>query len=197
MTDAPMPGLPDFISRRRGHFRLESGYHAATWLELDTLFVDAGTLREPVAKLADALSPHAPEAICGPLTGGAFLAQRIAGSLGTAFAFTERVATRDPPGVRYPLPAPLASRLVGKRVAVVDDAVSAGSAVVKTIDTLTGCGAQVVAVGSLLTLGEIGARELDRREIPLVTLARELLPTWLPAQCPLCRSAIPLVDPLA
>src|SRR5215218_407097 len=79
------------VSGRRGHFRLESGHHGGLWLDLDPLFADPGRVDPFVAALADALRPYEVAAVCGPLLGGAFLAQLVARALGAEFCFTERV----------------------------------------------------------------------------------------------------------
>ena len=68
----------DALPARRGHFALESGYHTDLWLTLDALFVDPVAIAPLVAALAGRLRAHAPTAVCGPLLGGAFLAQAIA-----------------------------------------------------------------------------------------------------------------------
>src|SRR6266851_793895 len=62
-------------SPRHGHFRLESGHHANLWLDLEGLFVQPARLRPFVNGLARTLRPHKVAGVCGPLVGGAFLAQ--------------------------------------------------------------------------------------------------------------------------
>ena len=63
--------------------------------------------------------------------GGAFLAQAVAAELDVEFYHTERVATTGGGlyPVNYRLPDTLRHRISGKRVAIVDDAINAGSAV--------------------------------------------------------------------
>jgi orotate phosphoribosyltransferase len=34
------PDLPALLAGRRGHFRMESGYHSELWFNLDRLFDD-------------------------------------------------------------------------------------------------------------------------------------------------------------
>jgi len=70
---------------RPGHFDLGTGYHGDLWLDLDALFLRPALLRPHVRQLADQLSGHAPDAVCGPLEGGAFLACALADLLGVAF----------------------------------------------------------------------------------------------------------------
>ena len=160
--------LLDALPARRGHFRLESGLHTDCWLTLDALFVDPKRAAPLVDALAEQLRGHAPSAVCGPLLGGAFLAQAIAQRLGVRFYYAEPRAATDDDDAERPLSRALrasaaqARVVAGERVAVVDDAVSAGSSVRATADALAEAGATVVVVGTLLLLGDVGARALRR-----------------------------------
>jgi orotate phosphoribosyltransferase len=87
------PDLAAFLrlaQGRRGHFRLESGHHSALWLDLDALFAGPRALAPFVGKLVARVRDHAVDVVCGPLLGGAFLAQLVAQSLAAEFCFTER-----------------------------------------------------------------------------------------------------------
>ena len=107
---------------RRGHFRLESGHHSGLWLDLDGLFADPQAIAPFVGALVAQLRDHAVEVVCGPLLGGAFLAQLVAQSLAAEFCFTERSAVKADGlfGTRYELPTAHRPRLRGRRVALVD-----------------------------------------------------------------------------
>ena len=48
-----MAHLLDRIGGRRGHFRMESGLHAAVWFDLDQLFVDPTILDPAIVELAE------------------------------------------------------------------------------------------------------------------------------------------------
>jgi orotate phosphoribosyltransferase len=116
----PSAAFLDLVSGRRGHFRLESGHHGALWLNLDTLFVDERRIAPFVTALVEAIRPYTPSAICGPLQGGAFLAQLVARSLRAEFWFTERVMPADRTGdglyrARYVLPSALSARARASR----------------------------------------------------------------------------------
>lgn len=93
------------MAARSGHFRLESGHHTDRWLDLERLFIEPAMLRPFVEKLAGKLSAHRPDLICGPMTGGALLAELIADHLGTRFAFAQR--TIDNGRAQYSIPKSL------------------------------------------------------------------------------------------
>lgn len=185
------------VSGRRGHFRLESGYHGRLWLDLDPLFAEPRRVEPFVGALAAALRPYAVDAVCGPLLGGAFLAQLVAHALGAEFCFTERAAVAGAGelyGASYRLPPSLRARVAGKRVAVVDDVMSAGSSLRATFEELGSHGASVVAAGALLVLGSRGADFFAARGVAVEAVARDDYQTWEPSACPLCGAGVPLED---
>jgi orotate phosphoribosyltransferase len=199
MTPGAEAALPAFLrlaQGRRGHFRLESGHHSALWLDLDALFADPQAIAPFVAALAAQLRDHAVDVVCGPLLGGAFLAQLLAQTLTAEFCFTERSAVKADGlyGTRYELPAAFRPRLGGRRVALVDDVMSAGSALRGTHAALQAQGAIPVIAGALLVLGDLGADYFAQQHLPLAAVHREDYQLWTPAECPLCMARQPLED---
>jgi hypothetical protein len=90
---------------RRGHFDLGTGHHGDVWLDLDALFLRPALLRPYVRTLADRLRGHSVDAVCGPMEGGAFLAQAIADHLSAAFLPAARAPASLMPGTpAYLLP---------------------------------------------------------------------------------------------
>src|SRR5262249_61577215 len=94
--------------------------------------------------------------------------------------------------VEYRLPAALHPVVKGRRVAIVNDVTSAGSAVRGTFAHLQSLGARIVAIGSLLVLGSAIDDFSRQHGVPIGALAREPHHIWTPAECPLCRAGEPL-----
>lgn len=188
--------LLDGLPASRGHFRYESGHHGDLWLDLDTLFVEARRMQGWASALARRAAPSRPEIVCGPLTGGAFLAQLVALELGAGFVYALREVGAAG-AVRYTVPQPLRAALPGKRVLVVDDAVNAGSALLATLTDLRAAGAVPAGLASLLTLGPAASVAARRYGLPLFTMLALQRGMWEPDACPLCRAGTPLVDPAA
>lgn len=185
--------LPAMMGVRRGHFRLESGHHGDLWLDLDALFRRPARLRPAVASLARRLAAHDVEVICGPLSGGAFVAQMIALELDAEFRHAERTAAPRADtlySARYRLADGLS--LDGRRAAVVDDVINAGSAVRATLASLREAGAVPVAVGALLVLGRPAADLAADQGLALEQVAHLDNRLWAPAECPLCAAGEPL-----
>lgn len=187
----------DLARARRGHFRMESGLHCGLWFDLGAAFVDHAALDPFVIELAQALRRHNIEAVCGPLTGGAFLAQLLARLLGSEFYFTV-TAPAEGEGTfnaRYQLPQGIGHRLLGRRVALVDDVMSAGSSLRATLTAVESRGGIPVVVGALYVLGSIGENFFKERGLRIETTGRTAFESWRPPECPLCAAGVPLEDP--
>jgi len=185
------------VPRRVGHFVFESGHHGDVWLELELLFSNPARLRRLAEALADRLRPHEATAVCGPLVEGAFVALMVAPLLGVPFSYSQPVRERDAAGlfpVSYTLPASLQRELAGRRVAIVNDVINAGSAVRGTLAALRQCGARPVAIGTLAVYGESAGRLAGAHGIPLETLASFPSRIWEPSACPQCARGVPLDD---
>jgi orotate phosphoribosyltransferase len=165
----------DLARARRGHFAFPSGFHGDLWLELDDVFAVPSAVAPFAAELARRLP--AAGVVCGPMTGGALLAQLVALEMGAELAWSE-----------LPSYSVTGARPRGRRVVVVDDAINAGAAVATTIEALEG--AEVVGVGALMVLG--GGWSPG---VPFVWLEAVESALWPAADCPLCRDGVPLDRP--
>ncbi len=186
---------------RKGHFRLESGHHGDLWIDLELLCADPQPVRRYASEMGARLIQHSVEVICGPLVEGAFVGLLAAAGLGLPFCYSERVepdgtGVQGPEDQLYPvpyrIPRPLRPRVRGKRVAVVNDVINAGSAVRGTITDLDACEAEIVVVAALLVLGSWAHDYTQSKAVPLETLAALPNTVWAPAECPLCSSGVPL-----
>ena len=188
------------VQARSGHFVLESGYHAGLWLDLDSLFASPRAIAPFVERLAARLRAYEPHMVCGPLLGGALLAQALATVLGVEFCFTQPAPSPSAPALfraRYLLPPAFQGRVRNRRVALVDDVMSAGSSLRATSEELRSYGAIPVAVGALMTLGDVGERHFKTQGLAVEAVVRDELEVWVPSACSLCARGVPLEDPSA
>jgi orotate phosphoribosyltransferase len=187
--------LLSLVGGRQGHFQFESGHHGDLWLELETLCLHSRMLQPFAAQLAAKLRQHNVEVVCGPLVEGAFVALLVSLELGRDFVYAERFANPARENlypVEYHLPKALQSAVRAKRVAIVNDVISAGSAVRGAFSDLQSIGAHVVAIGALLALGDSIAKFAEEHHVPLELLEQMPHNLWTPAQCPLCGVGLPL-----
>jgi orotate phosphoribosyltransferase len=197
MSEISVAAFLELVAGRRGHFRLESGYHGGLWLDLDPLFAEPQRIAPFVVALTNALRSYAVEAVCGPLLGGAFLAQLVAHDLGVEFWFTERVMPSEVEGMyqtSYRLPRGFGGRAAGRRVAMVDDVMSAGSALRGTYAELRAHGAVPAVAGALMILGSTGANYFAQQGVAVKAAVRDEYALWLPEDCPLCKEGQALED---
>jgi orotate phosphoribosyltransferase len=170
---------------RWGHFELGTGYHGDVWLDLDALFLRPALLQPHIERLADRLTTHQVDAVCGPVEGGAFLALALATRLGVVFL----PGYRDGPA-GYRLPS-VPGGIEGWRVALADDAVNAGTAIRACATELQNIGAVPAAVAALLALGPAEATVRDTMGLPLQAAAKLNSQAWPAAACPLCAGGTP------
>jgi orotate phosphoribosyltransferase len=188
----------DLVSARKGHFLLESGHHGDLWLDLEMLCLRPRSVQSLAVELAQPLAKLDVEAVCGPLVEGAFVGLMVALQLDVEFTYSERHASSAEGGpfpVAYRIPAPLRAGLRGKRVAVVNDVINAGSAIKGTFADLQSCGAVVVGISALLVLGDAASTFSISKGVPLQSIAALPNNLWSPTQCPLCASGAPLQRP--
>jgi orotate phosphoribosyltransferase len=187
----------ELLSARKGHFLLESGHHGDLWLDLESLCLHPQRVHLVAAELARSLSKLEVDAVCGPLVEGAFVGLMVASLLDVQFTYSERFARPSKDGLfpaGYRIPAPLRGGLRGKRVAIVNDVINAGSAMRGTFTDLQACGATVVAISALLVLGGAAETFASDKGVPLLSVATLPNDLWPPPECPHCASGVPLED---
>ena len=186
--------LDDLLASREGHYVFESGLHGRLWLDLEQLFSQPGRVAPLAAQLAARLDNERVDVVCGPLVGGALLAQMVALTAELRLVYSER--REWTPGVawsaRYELPRPVQHLVRGQRVAVVDDAVNAGSAMLATVAAVRRAGGKVVTCGALLRLGDTVEPYLAEQGLSLQALAVRPNTLWPATECPLCAHGVPL-----
>ena len=195
MRPEKSPSILSLLSPRKGHFSLESGHHGDLWIDLETLCQHPNVIRPFADALAAQLAAHHVEAVCGPLNEGAFVALMVASSLDVEFSYAERFEHPEIDAlfpVEYRLPRVLRATVRGKRIAIVNDVISAGSAVRGTLLDLQACGANVVAIGALLVLGSSASRLAADHHVALESGAQLAYSIWAPSECPLCAAGLPL-----
>jgi orotate phosphoribosyltransferase len=164
-------------------------------MDLEALFLYPNDIEPFAAQLAEQLRACDAEVVCGPLVEGAFLALLVARQLGIPFTYSERFSYcegRELYPYGYRIPEALHHHLAGKRVLIVNDVISAGSAVRGTAAALDQLEARVVGLGALLVLGHWTAEFARERVITPAILSAAENEWWAPPECPLCKNGVPL-----
>ena len=125
----------------------------------------------------------------------AFVALLTSLELGCDFVNAERFADATRGGlypVEYHLLRVLQPLVRGRRVAIVNEVINAAAAVRGAFFDLQELGARVVAVGALLALGEAISEFAVEHDLKLELLGRMPNNLWIPSNCPLCATSLPL-----
>ncbi len=187
--------LLSLVSGRQGHFRLESGHHGDLWLPLEALCLRPREVQLFAVRLAAELRKYEVHVFCGPLVEGAYVALLVSLELGCDFVYAERFANPSRTGlfpVEYRLPKALHGAVSGQRVGIVNDVISAGSAVRGAFSDLRLIGAEVVVIGALLGLGDSIDRFAGENHVALELLQQIPHNLWTPEKCPLCAAGKPI-----
>jgi orotate phosphoribosyltransferase len=187
--------IEQLLPKREGHFVFESGHHGELWLDLELLFLRPERVQPLAEALADRLRGYQAAAVCGPLVEGAFVGLMVASSLRLPFSYSEPVRDHRATGlfpISYPIPRSFETKLRGRRVAIVNDVINAGSAVRGTLASLKEFGAQPVAIGTLAVFGGAASGIAATHDVALEALASFPSRIWEPSACPLCAKGVPL-----
>jgi len=122
------------------------------------------------------------------------LAQCVAARLGVPFAYTQPRVSHSTGlyRTRYDVPAGLTSRLRGRKVAIIDDVINAGSAVRATVDAVRACGGYPSGVAALLQLGRSADGPVLELGLSIQAVTRRANTVYDPAVCPMCSAYQPL-----
>ena len=167
-----------------GHFLLTSGRHSPKFLQAALVLQYPPKVSLLAEQLAANFASERVELIVGPAVGGIILAHEVARALGVSACYSEK--ERDGMVIRRGFVIPS-----GTRVVVVEDVVTTGSSVKRTVEHLRERRAQVCGIGALVDRSG-GTAKFD---VPFHALAELAIETYNPTDCPLCKSDVPLVEP--
>jgi orotate phosphoribosyltransferase len=167
------------------HFIYASGRHGRQFLQAARVLQYPDICEKLCFAMAERFLDDKIELVVGPATGGIVFAYETARRLKCRAAFSEK----DGEGG---MALKRGFKLVpGTRVLVVEDIITTGGSVKKTIDHLRQRGAVVAGVAVLIDRSA-GEAHFDCRFDPLAILNME---SWPPDNCPLCRQGKSLVEP--
>jgi orotate phosphoribosyltransferase len=169
-----------------GHFVYASGRHGAHFLQASRVLQYPNYTEMLCKGIADKWTKENIELVVGPATGGILLAYETARQLDCRAVFTEKDDNGRTMSLRRGF------RLEPRtNILVVEDIVTTGGSVQKTIDHLVERGARVAGVSVLIDRSG-GEATFDCPYKPLAHLAMR---SFDPAECPGCHDHIPVTDP--
>jgi len=170
---------------REGHFLLTSGRHSPIFLQCSQVLQYPRKTELLAADLAARHRDRGIQVVLGPAMGGVILAYEVARQLGARALYLEK----GPEGGMLLRRGFKISP--GERVLVVEDAITTGGSVLKTIEAIRPLGVEIVGVGALVDRSG-GGVDLG---YPLSALLTLEIPSHAPEDCPQCRAGVPLERP--
>lgn len=168
-----------------GHFQYTSGRHGRQFLQAARVLQFPEHTAALCGGIADLFRNAGVQLVVGPATGGIVLAYETARQLHCRAAFTEREG-QDGMALKRGF-----SLKPGTRVLVVEDIITTGGSVRKSVAHLRQRNAEVLGIAALIDRSA-GEASFDCRFEPLARLDME---SWPREQCPLCRQGAPPVEP--
>src|SRR6266513_1560893 len=167
---------------REGHFILASGRHSPLYLEKFQVLQHPSNTERLCSAVAVWAGSLGVETVAGPTTGGIILAHEVARQLGVRAIYAER--RENGKGREFRRGFALRP---GERVLVVDDIMTTGGSVQETLDAVRSAGGDVAGAAVLVDRSG-GVADID---VPIKALWRLEVPSYAPAECPLCAKGIP------
>lgn len=168
-----------------GHFLLTSGRHSGQFLLFSQALQCPPVAERLCQAMAEPFREAGVETVIGPAMGGVILAYEVARALRARAMFAEKAGDGSMALRRGFRLRP------GERVLVVEDAVTTGGSVEKVLAVVRDAGGVPVGV-SVVADRSAGAVDFG---VPMHALVTLDIPSWLPADCPLCRQGLTLVRP--
>lgn len=165
-----------------GHFRLTSGLHSTGYMQSALVLQNPRDAEALGSALARRIAELRPDVVVSPALGGIVIGHEVARALGVRALFAERAAQGTPSLVLRR--GFTVAR--GERVLVVEDVLTTGGSTRETMDVASAAGGEIV--GAAAIVDRSGGR-IDFG-VPYRTLIELSLPTYDPAQCPLCAQGV-------
>jgi orotate phosphoribosyltransferase len=167
-----------------GHFRLTSGLHSPGFMQCALVLQYPQHAESLGRALADRTRGLNPTVVLSPALGGVVIGQEVGRALGVRAIFAERLDGVLTLRRGFTL-AP------SDRVLVVEDVLTTGGSTRETMQVASAAGGQVVGAASIVNR----SGTVPQFDVPFVALLEVALPTYEPANCPLCAQGLPVVKP--
>ena len=167
-----------------GHFQLRSGLHSNRFFQAALLLQYPDKAETVCRYLADQFRGEKIETVISPAVGGLIVGQEIARALGVRAIFADKEDGQLVLKRGFTIKP-------GEKVLVAEDVVTKGGRVQQTVDLVRGLGGDVVGIAVIVDRSG-GDAKFD---VPFKSALKLSLPTFDPAECPLCKTNMPIDRP--
>jgi len=177
---------------RKGHFVGTSGLHMDTYVNKDFLYPHTTETSRVCRLMAEKYKDANIEVVVGPALGGIILSQWTASHLSEIYGkgvlgiYTEKSLDGGQMFTRG-----YDKYIVGdKRVLVVEDIITTGGSILKSIKAVQDVGGNVIGACAMVNKN----KDLDKNMfgVPFTTLADLFVDTYTESECPLCKNNVPI-----
>jgi len=172
---------------KTGHFKLTSGRHSNQYINKDAIYSNPYLFDLIITKMAQELDSYLEifDIITGPAIAGAILAAPISIQFfNKIFVYPEKIDDKMVFRRGYD------KILKNRKVWIVEDIITTGGSIKKTISAIEKCGGKVVGISAIW---DRGRRYIDGHTI--LSLINEFVPSYAPEECPDCKRGKPLQNP--
>ena len=167
-----------------GHFELTSGRHSGRFMQCSQLLQYPDKTSIICKMMAEPYLDKSIETVIGPAMGGVIISYEVARHLWARSVFTEKIDDQMTLRRGFFIKP-------GERVLVVEDATTTGGSVKKVLDVLKENGAHIVGVAVMVDR----SFETPDFGVPMTSLIKVGVESFLPEECPYCSKGIPLEQP--
>ena len=176
---------------KHGHFKLTSGRHSDTYINKNLITTDAVLFNVVMIKLmCKTLMFENYNIITGPATAGAVLAAALAITQNKAFIYPEKKIYDENGNFDMKFYRGYDKVMKRKRILLIEDIITTGNSVQKTIDSIEHNGGRLVGV---IAIWNRSGWEPSNYKIE--SLINDPVDSWEPDECPLCKEGVLLTDP--
>ena len=174
-----------------GHFVGTSGLHFSTYVNKDFLYPHTKETSRICRLMAEKYKDANIDVVVGPALGGIILSQWTASHLSEIYGkevlgvYTEKSESGGQMFTRG-----YEQYVKDKKVLVVEDIITTGGSILKTIDAVKNAGGNIVGACAMINKN----KDLDKGMfgVPFDSLAELFVDTYEASVCPLCESGIPI-----
>ncbi|MDD3284936.1 MAG: phosphoribosyltransferase family protein [Patescibacteria group bacterium] len=179
----------------QGHFRLNSGRHSEWYVNKDALIMTDTELKKLIDIIVHKFSSLGFcnfDIIAGPAMGGAILAKVLAMAFSKNSGIEIFSVYTEKDSDSMALKRGYEKAVIGKKIFVIEDIITTGSSVSKTIDAIRKANGNVVCVCCIAdrSHGKVTAETLGVPQF--VSLCEIDIETWEEKSCPFCAQGIPI-----
>lgn len=175
-----------------GHFKLTSGLHSDKYINKDDVLAFPKLYTTIIKSMVDiAEDSFEYQYVTGPSIAGSIFAAMFAIKTNSPFAYPEKISSIST-GQVMKFRRGFEYKITGKHVLIIEDIITTGGSVQKTINAVEECGA---IVSGIISLWNRTGWTPDAKSIICKSLINIPVDSYTEEMCPLCKSGIVLTDP--